>query len=79
MMVLALSNFKEAEHYNRPKDPIQALSWLYAASELGVNEAYEEMKPIKDLLTSEGVEKAKELANEIVSGVHNCTQTNNVQ
>jgi TPR repeat protein len=47
------------------KDLVHSLKWLYFASNIGFNESYENMKDIKEMLSSEGVEKAKKDGDEM--------------
>ena len=53
------------------RNPVRALAWLYVASRSGLDAAYEEMKPIKDSLTSEGIDKANKLADDLLDLIKN--------
>ena len=48
------------------KDLVKSLKWLYFAADNDFTEAYEKMKDIKEKLSSEGIEKARLDASEII-------------
>ena len=65
--IFLLSKFFLGEFDVAHKDLVQSLKWLYFAADIGFNEAYEKMNSIKEKISSEGIEKAKNDAKFILS------------
>jgi TPR repeat protein len=64
---LFLAKYYKGDLVPASRDLVQALKWLYFAADKEFPGVYEEMKPIKDLLSSEGIAKARALANTLVT------------
>lgn len=52
------------------KDLIKSATWFFVAASLDFNESFEEIKKIKDKISSEGIEKAKKNADQIIDEIN---------
>lgn len=66
--ILALA-YLYFEEIHIGKDLIKAATWFYVAASLGFNESFEELKKIQNQISTEGVEKAKANADNILEDI----------
>jgi TPR repeat protein len=67
--ILALA-YLYIEEIDATKDIIKSATWFYVAASLDFNESFEELKKIKDKISSEGVEKAQRDAELILNEIN---------